>query len=157
MEFNQLESFLSVIKHKSFSKAAKELYRTQPTISNNISALEKELKVTLLDRKNKTITLTESGRILYKYAAELVNIREEAKFDILKHENKLEGNIEISASSIPEQYILPYIIKDFIKIYPEISFSIISKDSETITDEILNNNAAFGIVGSKNSSTKRAN
>lgn len=154
MEFNQLESFLSVVKHKSFSKAAKELYRTQPTISNNISALEKELKVTLLDRKNKTITLTDSGRRFYKYAVELVNIREDAKFDILKHENKLEGNIEIRASSIPAQYILPYIIKDFTKIYPDISFSVISKDSQTITDEILNDESAFGIVGSKNSSAK---
>ncbi|PKM70283.1 MAG: LysR family transcriptional regulator, partial [Firmicutes bacterium HGW-Firmicutes-18] len=41
MEFNQLESFLSVVKHKSFSKAAKEMYLTQPTVSNNIQNLER--------------------------------------------------------------------------------------------------------------------
>ena len=103
MEFNQLESFLKVVKHKSFSKAAKELYLTQPTISNNIQNLEKELKTTLLDRKSRTICLTDSGKIFYKYAVELINIRDQAKINIIDHSNKMEGIIEINASSIPEQ------------------------------------------------------
>ena len=152
MEFNQLESFLAVVKYNSFSRAAKELYLTQPTISNNIQNLEKELQTILLDRKSKTITLTDSGETLYKYAVELINIREQAKLNIIKHNNTIEGEIEISASSIPEQYILPYIIKDFIKLYPNVSFSVTHKNSQDIIEDIIKGRQNFGIVGAKHSS-----
>lgn len=149
MEFNQLESFLKVVKYKSFSKAAKELYLTQPTVSNNIRNLEKELKTTLLDRRSKTITLTDAGLSFYKYAAELLDLREQAKFNIIEQSQRIEGQIEINASSIPEQYILPYIIRDFTKIYPDVSFSVIHKNSKDIVDDIIVGKQNFGIVGAK--------
>jgi len=152
LEFNQLESFLSVVKHRSFSKAAKELYLTQPTVSNNIQGLEKELNTTLLDRKSKTITLTDSGKIFYNYALELINIREQALHNISNHSNNIEGIIEITVSSIPEQFILPYIIKDFTKIHPKISFSVSTKNSKEIADDILEGRKSYGIVGTKFSS-----
>lgn len=149
MEFNQLESFLKVVEYKSFSKAAKDLYLTQPTISNNIQNLERELNTTLLDRKSKTITLTHSGKTFYKYAVELINIRDQAKLSILEQSNKIEGKIEINASSIPEQYILPYIIKDFTKKYPLVTFSVNNKNSKDIVDDILQGRENFGIIGAK--------
>lgn len=149
MEFNQLESFLAIIRYKSFSKAAKELYLTQPTISNNIQNLENELKTTLLDRRSKTITLTDSGKALYEYAIELINIRDQAKFNIIEYSNTIEGEIEISSSTIPEQYILPYIIRDFTSLYPGISFSVNHKSSRDIIDDILEGKQNFGIVGAK--------
>lgn len=152
MEFKQLESFLAVVKHRSFSKAAKELYLTQPTISNNIQSLEKELSATLLDRKSKTITLTDSGELFYKYAIELINIRDQAKFNIIQQTDKIEGQIEINASSIPEQYILPYIVRDFTKKYPGVSFSVTNKNSKDIVDDIFTGKQNFGIVGAKYSS-----
>lgn len=149
MEFNQLESFLKVVKYKSFSKAAKELYLTQPTVSNNIQNLEKELKTTLLDRKSKTITLTDSGKAFYKYAVELINVRDQAKLSVIEHSSKIEGKIQINASSIPKQYVLPYIIKDFTQRYPLVAFTITNKNSKDIVDDILNGKETFGIVGAK--------
>lgn len=149
MEFNQLESFINVVKHKSFSKAAEDLYLTQPTISNNIKNLEKELSTSLLDRKSKTITLTDSGKTFYKYAVELINLRDQSKFNIMKHCDSMEGIIEINSSSIPEQYILPYIIKDFTNKYPGVSFSVTNKDSKDIVDDILDGKENFGIVGTR--------
>ncbi len=149
MEFNQLESFISVVKHKSFSLAAKELYTTQPTISNNIKNLEKELNTTLLDRNSKTINLTDSGRLFYKYAVEMINTRDKAKFTILEHDCKIEGVIEICASSIPEEYVLPYVIKDFSKLYPKVSFSVSHKNSKNVIDDILEGRLNYGIVGAK--------
>ena len=149
MEFNQLESFLSVVKHKSFSKAAKALYLTQPTISNNIQNLENELSTSLLDRKSKRISLTDSGKEFYKYAVELVNLRDQSKNSILEHMNKLKGEIRIHSSSIPAEYILPTIIKKFNKLYPGISFSVYQKNSQDIIDDILNERENFGIVGAK--------
>ena len=149
MEFNQLESFINVVKFNSFSLAAKELYTTQPTISNNIKNLEKELNTTLLDRNSKTISLTDSGRLFYRYAVELVNLRDKAKFAIAEHDCKVEGVIELCASSIPEEYVLPYIIKDFLKKYPKVSFSVTHKDSKKVIDDILAGKLSYGIVGAK--------
>lgn len=149
MEFNQLESFINVVKHNSFSSAAKELYTSQPTVSNNIKNLEKELNTTLLDRSSKSITLTDSGKIFYKYAVELINIRDKAKFTISEYSGKVEGEIEICASSIPEEYILPYIIKSFLKLYPKVSFSVTHKNSKDVIDDILAGKLNFGIVGAK--------
>ena len=152
LEFNQLESFISVVKHRSFSKAARELFLTQPSISNNIQNLEKELNTILLDRKSKAISLTDSGKVFYKYAVELINIRDQAKSNILDHSDNIQGEIEINSSSIPQQYVLPYIIKDFIKLYPGVSFSVTNKNSKDIVDDILEGKENFGIVGGKYSS-----
>lgn len=149
MEFNQLISFIKVVKHKSFSKAAEELYLTQPSISNNIQNLENELDTTLLDRKNKSISLTHSGEVLYRYAVELINMRNKAKMDISEQANKIEGKIEINASSIPEQYILPYIIKDFTQEYPLVTFSVNNKNSKEIVDDIFEARENFGIIGAR--------
>lgn len=149
LEFNQLESFINVVKHNSFSSAAKELYTTQPTISNNIKKLETELNTTLLDRTSKSITLTDSGKIFYKYALDLLNIRDKAKFTISEHSGQVEGHIEICASSIPEEYVLPYIIKGFQEKYPKVSFSATHKNSKDVIDDILDGKLNFGIVGAK--------
>ena len=149
MEFNQLESFISVVKNNSFSYAAKELYTTQPTVSNNIKNLEKELNTTLLDRTSKTISLTDSGKLFYKYAVELINIRDKAKFTISEHSGMVEGAIEICASSIPEEYVLPYIIKGFSKVYPKVSFSVTHKNSKDVIDDIIEGKLNFGIVGAQ--------
>ncbi len=149
MEFNQIESFLSVVKYKSFSKAAKDLYLTQPTISNNIQALEKELNTTLLNRTSKTISLTDSGKLFYKYALELINVRDRAKFEIKDKQENIQGMIDVSTSSIPALYILPYIIRDFRKAYPNISFNISQKNSRDIITDIIDGNITFGIVGAK--------
>ena len=153
MEFNQLESFISVVKHKSFSQAARNLHN--PTdCKHNIKSLEKELNTTLLDRTSKDITLTEAGRKLYEFAVELINTRDKARHTIMDHSEKIEGEIEISASSIPEQYILPYIIKDFLSIYPDVSFSVNHKDSKNIVDDILEGINYIGMVGAKYCSDK---
>lgn len=154
MEFNQIENFLSVVKYKSFSKAAEKLYLTQPTVSNNIQKLEKELNTTLLDRKSKTITLTETGKTFYTYAVEIINMRDQAKFCMNKFPHKIEGEIELDASSIPERYVLPYIIRDFTALYPRVSFTINQKNSQQIVDDIMDGKQSFGIVGAKYESLK---
>ncbi len=152
MEFNQIESFLAVVKHKSFSKAADELFLTQPTISNNIQKLERELETCLINRTGKDLTLTDSGQLFYKYAVELVTLKEKTKFHICEHNQKIAGKIELLSSSIPEQYVLPYIIRDFKKLHPQVSFLVSRKSSRDINEDIISGRENFGITGYKTSS-----
>ena len=149
MDFRQLESFVAIAKFKSFSKAAERLYLTQPTVSNHIQNLEKELGTILLNRFNKKITLTNAGEILYCYALEMINKRELALFSLESFKGKIEGLLEIACSTIPEQYVLPEIIKSFSDLYPSVQYSLCHYDSQQVIDSILEGIIDFGFVGAK--------
>ena len=149
MDFKQLEAFVSVAKYGSFSKAARELFLTQPTISSHIQNLEKELDTVLFNRNNKYITLTKSGEILYDNAISILNNCKKAIYDIKEYSGNIEGIIDIASSSIPETYILPNFIKSFSNKYPNVKFSISHYDSQYAISEVLNERVSFGFIGSK--------
>lgn len=154
MDFKQLEVFVSVVKHESFSKAARELFLTQPTVSAHIQNLEKELGTILVNRSNKSITLTKSGEILYDHAIYILNNCKKAIYDIKEYSGKIEGLIDIACSSVPETYILPDFMKNFSSEYPDVKFSISHYDSQYAISEILNERINFGLVGSRPSNTQ---
>ena len=147
LDFRQLETFIQVVKLKSFSKAAHKLYLTQPTITSHIQNLENELGTILLNRSGKAISPTGAGDLLYKYALNIVNMRNMAQFDLGVYQGKIQGHLDISISSIPRHYILPALLKDFINKYPEVTFSITDYDSKNVFDSIIEGNTDFGIVG----------
>ena len=151
MDFRQLEVFLAIAKFKSFSKAAEHLYLTQPTVSNHLSNLESDLNTVLINRSrsNKNISLTRAGELLYDYAINIINLRENAKFKLGEFKGKIVGNIEIASSTVPEQYIIPGIICEFNKIYPDVTFTICHYDSAQVVKGIINGDIDFGIVGAK--------
>lgn len=149
MDIKQLEVFVAVAKHKSFSKAARELFLTQPTVSSHIQNLENEMQTVLLNRNNKTITLTDSGHILYNHAIVILNDCKKAIYDIKEYSGKIEGSISIVCSSVPEAHIFPSFLNKFCGKYPNITFTINHCNSNLVIPEILSERATFGIVGSK--------
>lgn len=149
MDFKQLETFVAVAKLKSFSRAADHLYLTQPTISNHIQNLEWELGTVLINRDSKNVTLTRAGEILFQYALDIINKRDKALFSLGKFKGKIEGVLEISASTIPEQYFLPSVLCQFNKQYPHVQFNIMKYGSQVVIDKILSGEIDFGIVGFK--------
>ncbi len=152
MDFRQLETFVEVAKLKSFSKAAEKLYITQPTVTNHIQNLEKELGTLLINRLGKTITLTHAGNILYNYAVNILNTCDKAKFDLATYKGKIQGHIQIYSSSVPRNYLLPKIISSFLKFYPDVTFTIGDGDSKNVVSSILDGETDFGILGAKYSS-----
>lgn len=152
MDFRQLETFVEVAKLKSFSKAADRLFITQPTVTNHIQNLEKELDTLLIDRFGKNVTLTEAGHLLYKYAINILNSCEMAKFDLSAFQGKIKGHLHIYASSVPRKHLLPSILKEFLSNYPDVSFNIEDKDSKKVVKAILDGETDFGIIGAKYSS-----
>lgn len=147
LDFRQLETFIQVVKLKSFSKAAQQLYLTQPTITSHIQNLESELGTILLNRSGKSISPTGAGKLLYKYALNIINMRNMAQFDLGVYKGKIQGHLDISISSIPRHYVLPSLLKDFMSKYPEVTFSITDYDSKNVFDSIIEGNTDFGIVG----------
>jgi len=149
MDFKQLEIFVSVAKHQSFSKAAKELFLTQPTVSSHIQNLESELNTVLINRNNKCVSITEAGKILYGHALEILNSRKKALYNLNEYQGKIEGDIDIACSSIPETYILPKFLEFFINKYPDVKFNISHYDSQDAISQIIDEKISFGFVGSK--------
>lgn len=149
MDFKQLETFVAVAKLKSFSRAAENLFITQPTVSNHIIGLEKQLNTVLINRTNKNITLTNAGTLLYEYAVDILNKRDNAVFSLNQFMGKIEGILEISSSTIPEQYFLPELLKKFSKIYPDVKYVLRKYDTSQVINKILSGEIDFGIVGAK--------
>jgi DNA-binding transcriptional LysR family regulator len=154
MDFKQIEAFVHVVRHKSFSKAADAVYLTQPTISSHISSLEKELGIKLIDRSGKDIEPTDAGRLFYEHAVNLMNIRDNAIFSLSNYNNVVKGKIEIAASTVPSQIILPKLIKSFVPKYQDISFSVVQMDSEEVAAAVLEKKYEIGIVGTKYQNSK---
>ena len=72
MDFDQLHTFLEIVRLKSFSKAAQTCYRTQPAISAQVRQIEQELRAELFERFGSRISLTTAGRIFAEYAEQML-------------------------------------------------------------------------------------
>lgn len=147
MDFRQLESFAAIVKHGSFTKAAEELFLTQPTLTGHIQALENELGTVLLDRCGRAVTLTEAGRILYGHALNMLNTRELARYALAQYEGRLEGELSIAASTVPQSHILPHLLTAFSLRYPQVTFRLNQHDSMGVVQAITSNTTDFGFVG----------
>ena len=147
MNLKQLEAFVQVAEGGSFSKAARELYLTQPTISAHISSLEKELNVRLFVRNTKEVSLSDNGKDLYKYAKQMVDLQGkiEEHFGMKKDSGK--HCITIAASTIPAQYLLPKVLMCFNEKYPDEQFKIKETDSAQVVTQIVDCMADVGFTG----------
>jgi DNA-binding transcriptional LysR family regulator len=147
MDFKQIEAFISVAKYKSFSKAASNIFLSQPTISAQISALEKDLNVQLFERTSKEVTLTSYGETFLDYALDMINTRNSALSHLSSFSNNVTGRFTLSASSTPCNSIVPGLIENFATKYPEVTLNIVEQPSGEIIDNILKFNCEIGIIG----------
>ncbi|MGL4731067.1 MAG: selenium metabolism-associated LysR family transcriptional regulator [Clostridium sp.] len=147
MDFKQLEAFITVAKLRSFSKAANAIYLSQPTISSNISSLEKELKIQLFDRTSKEVNLTPAGESFLEYATDIINTRNNSIVEMSNFNNNISGRLNVSASTTPCNSILPSLIKQFNDNYSNVKFNIKEQGSVGIIKDILDLNCEIGLVG----------
>lgn len=147
MNLKQLEAFVHVAEGRSFSKAAKELFLTQPTVSAHIAGLEKELNARLFVRNTKEVKLSEEGKLLYDSAKQIVALQKKIEKTFLENEKREEHCITIAASTIPAQYLLPEILVKFNEKYPNEQFKVIETDSAKVVEEVLNHSVDIGFTG----------
>lgn len=146
---HSLSVFSTVAEEKSFSAAAKKLRLTQPTVSFHIDNLEKKFDCPLFTRTAKGVMLTIYGEKLYTSTQKIHRIAAETENRIKALVAGNAGEINIGASTIPGEYILPNIITDFLKLHPGIKFSITTGDSATILSAFRQGKFPIAIVGSK--------
>src|SRR5438128_1730390 len=103
MEIDQLCTFLAVLEHGNFSRAAESLRLGQSTVSFHIKALESAVGARLIDRGGRGVRPTAAGRLLRRYATRLVALRDEALARLRTEEKGESGHLVIAASTIPAE------------------------------------------------------
>lgn len=146
MNERKLRIFYEVSKELNMTKAAEKLYISQPSISQSINDLEKDLGVKLFDRIGKRLYLTYEGDTFLNYTRRILNLYDEG-VKVIKEINSLKrGKLKIGASTTIGIYILPDIIGSFSKIYTNIDISLIIENTKNIVRLIEKNKIDIALV-----------
>lgn len=146
MDFDQLETFLEVTRHMSFSRAAERRFRTQPAISAQIRSLEEEVGARLLDRTGGKVSITQAGKLFLKYVEEALEARRVALAAIAEVERVPSGEIVVAANEGTCLHLLPEVFADFKKQYPEVGITVKRSESREVLESVNDNSADFGVV-----------
>jgi DNA-binding transcriptional LysR family regulator len=152
----RLQVFQTVAKRLNFTKAAAELYITQPAVSKHIQELEHQFKVKLFDRNGSRIKLTNAGEILLQHTEQLFAIYRNVEFEMNNLTLQHSGRLRIGASTTVAQYVLPPVLAAFHKKFPEVQISLVTNNTEQTEHALNNNEIDLGIIEgrSKNTSIK---
>ncbi|KAF0184010.1 MAG: transcriptional regulator [Nitrospirae bacterium] len=130
MEDHRIKAFCLVVELKSFSRAAEAKHITQSAISQIVRSLEEELKVKLLNRDDKDITLTPAGRIFYQHAKTLLADYRRIETDMSELGGQMHGQLSIATIPTLAMQFLPPIIREFSLEHPNVEFSITLGNSD---------------------------
>jgi DNA-binding transcriptional LysR family regulator len=146
LDFDQIRTFLEVSRQKSFSRAAVKLLVTQPSISAQISSLEKTMGVRLFERGGGKVTLTAAGRVFEPFAEDCISRLNHISITIADLERSPRGSLLISANDSTALYVLPAFFANFKKRYPRVSLNIVRAERAKTIESVLNREADFGVV-----------
>ena len=146
MDFDQLRTFLEIVRLKSFSKAAQTCYRTQPAISAQVRQLEQELRTELFERFGSRISLTTAGRIFADYAQQMLDLRHRAQDDIAELEINPRGELVIAANEATCIYVLPMVFSQFKALFPAVQLQLDRSYGSRVVEAVMDNSADFGLT-----------
>ena len=146
MELRVLKYFLAVAREENFTKAARQLHITQPTLSRQIADLEEELGVKLFIRSNHNIILTEDGLLLKQRAQEILSLANKTKRDFIQNEKVLSGTLSIGCGEYRSNEYLAKIIAEFCKHYPRVRYEIFTGNTINIRDYIERGFLDMGLI-----------
>ncbi|MEW5767072.1 MAG: selenium metabolism-associated LysR family transcriptional regulator [bacterium] len=150
MELRELKTFCAVVEQGSFSKAAKVVHLAQPTVSLQIKNLEGQLGVRLLDRLDRKILPTPSGRILYHNAKGVLSKIEELKIELAESTGqRVTGGLTIGTGVTIGENIMPKLLGSFKHNYPAVEIALRILDTSQITKQMLSHKLDLGIVGAE--------
>lgn len=146
INFKQLEAFVAVVEHNSFTKAADDLYLTQSTVSAHIRGLEDTLGCRLFDREaKKKIVLTEVGQVAYTHAKDILARCHRLKEAVDRGNRSVE--LAVGASTVAAIYILPGLLSEFLKRSGDCRCVLKRGDSRRVTELLRNGDIQVGFVG----------
>ncbi|MGE7675230.1 LysR family transcriptional regulator [Lysinibacillus sp. NPDC094403] len=137
--------FSIVAKNSSFSRAAKDLFMTQPAVSQAMMQLEKELGTRLFNRTPKGVTLTTEGRLLYEYTNSALGLLDAGEEKLLEFKNLTTGQLKIGVGdTISRFFLMPY-LEAFHTMYPNIKLQMLNGTTSEICNFIKSGEVDIGL------------
>jgi DNA-binding transcriptional LysR family regulator len=146
MDFDQLHTFLEIVRLKSFSKAAQTCYRTQPAISAQVRQLEQELRADLFERFGSRISLTTAGKIFADYAEQMLDLRRRVQDAIAELESNPRGELVIAANEATCIYVLPKVFSQYREQFPAVQLQVLRSYGSRVVEAVMENSADFGLT-----------
>ncbi|MBR4131949.1 MAG: LysR family transcriptional regulator [Oscillospiraceae bacterium] len=146
MDIRTMQYYLAVVREGTISAAAEALHVAQPSLSRQMKELEEELGVSLFERGNRRITLTEEGMILRKRAEEMVRLMQMTEEEISQVKNHISGSVRIGAGESISFHYLSRAAASLAGEHPDIRFHITSGDTQDLMDELNNGLIDFAVI-----------
>jgi len=145
------EVFLLVAENLSFSRAAEDLFISQPAVTKHIKELESRLNIALFERKGNKIYLTKAGKLIYTHLKKIKQEYQEMEFELGRLNDTFKGVLRIGASSTISQYIIPKVIAAFHKRYPKIELHLLNGNSFEMEQKLFENEIDLALVENESS------
>ncbi|MDX1796514.1 MAG: LysR family transcriptional regulator, partial [Hydrogenovibrio sp.] len=142
----QIRIFEAVARNKSYTKAAEELFLSQPAVSIQVKRIEENNDVKLIEVVGKKLYLTRSGEHMYKSCQKILDELKDLNISIKSSQQKIEGELSMAVVT-PAKYFMPYILKSFLNRYPNVIPRITVINRRRIIDELKNNQYDLSIMG----------
>lgn len=146
MDIATLQAFLAVAETGSFSRAAEQIFLTQPAISKRIATLETELGTRLFDRIGRRVQLSPAGEALRVRAHTILNEMEDTRREIANLSGNIQGRLVIGTSHHIGLHRLPNALKNFHAAYPQVALDLRFMDSEAATRAVEQGDLEFAIA-----------
>ncbi len=146
MDFDQLATFIEVVKLGNFSRAGQKVFRSQSAVSAQIRQLEQEYGERLLDRSGKVVRLTPAGEVLFEYAERLLTLRNESLRAVADQGHTPRGVLAIGANEATCLYVLPEVFAEYSRLYPSVQISVYRNFSRKIVQRLEDGSIDVGIA-----------
>lgn len=146
MEYKEFTYIIKVAELSSFTKAANELFISQPALSHYINKIEKDLGAKIFNRSTNPISLTDAGEIYIQTGKEILDKIESMQDGIKQINAHQKGTLKIGLPKSRASYMLPKIIPNFIDDYPNITLEFLERNSKYLKAQLLEGNLDFIIV-----------
>jgi DNA-binding transcriptional LysR family regulator len=146
MNLNQLRAFHAVAKTGAFSKAAEELFVTEPAVFIQVRCLERYLGFKLFDKFGKDLRPTEVGRMLFEYAEKIFGLVQDANKAIKELQDLKSGELRIGSAKALAQYLMPVVVSSFQDFYPRIRILLSESSSDELVQGVLNHQFELAMV-----------
>lgn len=140
---NMLRFLDMLLKHGNYTKAAKDLYISQPYLTQTIQGVEKELGIEIINRKSSPLQLTDAGRIYYQYLNSLETEKSNFEKQIVQYSSPENTIIRIGVLSSLGTYLLPLFMNSYLQQHPEVKIELHEDIPETNEKKVLNGDIDF--------------
>jgi len=147
LNLKQLKVFYFVGKHLSFTRAAKELFITQPAVTKQIDALEQHCETRLFVRERSKLTLTDAGEVLFAYTQQIMRLAFEAEQAVSNLRTNPQGILRIGTTKTFARYLLPACMLQFHQAFPGIRIQLDEGSSQEMAESVVHGRHDLGVVG----------